>query len=250
MEYRMSVISAVIVGTLAGAGLAIGGWFVGNGFVRGRMAERYVTVRGLVERPVKADIAVWDISYTASDDDVVKANDEVVKDTKLVLAFAHQHAFAANEIEPIPTRVTDTSRFGGHETRRGGRYVVQGGVRIRSTEVAKVQQASQFTGDLIQQGVVLNLESDTGAANPAYYFTKLDTIRPELLAEATKSARAVASQFAKDSSSRLGSIRRANQGVFEVLPRDASGSNSSFLEPRSIDKTVRLVSTIDYYLED
>jgi hypothetical protein len=241
---------AAISGALIAAGLAVGGWFVGQGFAHGKMGERYVTVRGLIERHVKADIAVWDISYSATDDDVVKANNEVMRYTQLAVAFTRQHGFSASEIEPIPTRVTDTSRFGGNQNAKSGRYLVQGGIHVRSSDVEKVQRASQLTSELIQQGVVLNLESDTSAANPAYYFTKLDTIRPAMLAEATKSARAVAQQFANDSSSNLGPIRRANQGVFEILPRDATSPNSAFLEPRSIDKTVRLVSTIDYYLED
>jgi hypothetical protein len=214
------------------------------------MAERYVTVRGLVARPVKADIAVWDISYTATNDDVIKANAEIDRDAKLVVAFARKHGFTGADIQPIATRVTDQSQFGGNQNRAAGRYLVKGGIEIRSKDVNLVQQTSQLTGELIQQGVVLNLESDSGAANPAYYFTQLDAIRPSMLAESTRSARAVAQQFANDSGSKLGPIRRANQGVFEILPRDSSGSQDAFLEPRSIDKTIRLVSTIDYYLED
>ncbi|MGH7906960.1 MAG: SIMPL domain-containing protein, partial [Candidatus Binataceae bacterium] len=163
---------------------------------------------------------------------------------------AHQHGFKAAEIQPIPARVTDQSRFGGNQNQKTGRYLVQGGIEIRSKNVERVRQASQMTGDLIKQGIVLNLEPEGAAANPAYYFTHLDSIRPAMLAAATKSARAVAQQFANDSGSRLGPIRRANQGVFQILPRDGSGSQNSYLEPRSIEKTIRLVSTIDYFLEN
>ncbi|HUY17589.1 MAG TPA: SIMPL domain-containing protein [Candidatus Binataceae bacterium] len=244
---------AVILGLLIGAGIALGGWFIGRGFYDARMGERYVTARGLVEKNVRADIAVWTISYSATNNDVTRANAEVNHDTQLAIAFARQHGFSDSEIQPIPAVVKDTSQnlsMGSPRTESSGRYAVRAGIRIRSTNVDRVQQASQLTGALIEQGIVLSLEGDSDA-NPAYYFRGLDAIRPAMLAEATRSARAVAQQFAIDSGSRLGQIRRANQGVFEILPRDASaGGQSSWLEPRSIDKTVRLVTTIEYYLQD
>jgi hypothetical protein len=244
--------AAFILGILIGGGMAVGGWFIGNGFAKGRQGERYVTARGLVERGVRADVAVWTISYSATNNDVIKANADVNRDTQLATAFAKQHGFGDAEIQPIPAVVTDTSQSGSNADRTAlsGRYLVKAGIRIRSSNVDKVQQASQLTGELIQQGIVLTLEGDSDA-NPAYYFRGLDAIRPAMLADATRSARAVAQQFANDSGSRLGAIRRANQGVFEILPRDASaGGQNAWLEPRSIDKTVRLVTTIDYYLQD
>ena len=242
--------SAVILGALVAAGLAVAGFYVGSGFAGSRRGDRYVTVRGLVERAVKADVAVWNISFTATSDDVTKANAETERDAKLVTGFAHTHGFTDAELETIPTRVTDTQQFGGSQGHANSRYLVKGGIQIRSSAVDRVAQTSQLTGDLIRQGIVLSLDPDTGVANPAYYFTGLDSIRPAMLADATKSARAVAQQFANDSSSKLGPIRRANQGVFEILPRDATGEQASFEEARSIDKRVRLVSTIDYYLEE
>jgi hypothetical protein len=245
--------AALTLGLLIGAGIALGGWFIGRGFYDSRMDARYVTARGLVERSVRADIAVWTISYSATNNDVTKANEEVNHDTQLAIAFAQQRGFTGAEIRPIPAVVNDTSQnasLSGSRAESSGRYAVKAGIRIRSSNVDKVQQASQLTGDLIQQGIVLSLEGESDA-NPAYYFRGLDAIRPSMLAEATRSARAVAQQFANDSGSRLGAIKRANQGVFEILPRDASaGGQNSWLEPRSIDKTVRLVTTIDYYLQD
>ncbi|MGH7906959.1 MAG: SIMPL domain-containing protein, partial [Candidatus Binataceae bacterium] len=110
MESRgRSALSALIIGVLIGAGLGVGGWFIGNGFYRSKTGARYVTVRGLVERHVRADIAVWDISYTATNNNVSAANNEIDRDAKLAAAFAHQHGFKAAEIQPIPARVTDQS---------------------------------------------------------------------------------------------------------------------------------------------
>jgi hypothetical protein len=111
-----------------------------------------------------------------------------------------------------------------------------------------VRAASQTTGELIRQGVVLDGRPiESAAANPAYLFTRLGDIRPAMLAQATKSARALAQQFATDSNSHLGAIRRATEGIFQVLSRDGETPNPAE-ERSSIEKKLRLVSTVDYYL--
>jgi hypothetical protein len=128
------------------------------------------------------------------------------------------------------------------------RYVITAGFEIRTTKVDAVREASQMTGDLIRQGVVLDGRPiESGAANPAYLFTRLSDIRPAMLAQATKSARALAQQFAADSNSHLGAIRRATEGIFQVMSRDGEVPNPTE-ERASIEKKLRLVSTIDYYL--
>jgi len=232
------------MGILIALGLGGAGYFIGQGFYWARIGERYVTVRGLVERPVKADLAVWNINFAATSNDVISANAEIQRDAKLVLDFARSHGFAPNEIQATQTKVTDLLAQGfGREVKPETRYLVQGGVRIRSTNVDQVQQASQMTGELVQKNIVL-AEGDAGRANPAYFFTKLDSIRPPMLADATRSARSVAQQFANDSGSQLGTIRRANQGVFEISSPDSPNAD----ELSSIDKKVRLVTTVDYLL--
>ena len=113
-----------------------------------------------------ADVAVWNIAFTATSDDVTKANAETDRDAKLVVAFAHQHGFSDIEIETVPTKVSDTEQFGGNQNRSNGRYLVKGGIQIRSANVDRVAQTGQLTGDLIRQGIVLNLEPDTASPIP------------------------------------------------------------------------------------
>ena len=246
MEQK-TLASAVVLGVLIGAGVAVGGYFVGHGFYMARAGEQYVTTKGLVERDVEADLAVWTISYTATGAEISEANDRIDQDQKLVATFAQSHGFTANEMEIQPTTVTDTfaNRFENGAPDPKERYTVKGGVRLRSGKVDQVRRASQDTGDLVKEGVVLG-ENYPQAAQ--YFFTKLNDIRPAMLAEATRSARAVAEQFALDSHSRLGPIRRANQGVFQITGRDTTGDTAPADDQSSIEKKVRLVSTVDYYL--
>jgi uncharacterized protein len=248
MERSNSALAALLLGILIGAGAALGGFFIGRGFYQAR-AERYVTVKGLVERDVKADLALWTISYTASGPDLNSTNAQLQQDQKIVLAFAQAHGFEPSELQIQPTTVTDSfaNPYQGNRPDPNQRFIVKGGIQIRSLKVAKIEQASQDGGDLIRQGVALG---ENYPQAPQYFFTKLNDIRPSMLADATRSARAVAEQFAADSHSHLGPIRRANQGVFQITSRDASGDQAQGDEQSSIAKKVRLVSTVDYYLLD
>jgi uncharacterized protein len=249
----LSPASAAILGGLTAIGISIGGALIGNGFFHSRMADRFVTVRGLVERAAKADLGIWTISFTATGDDLAKANDQIAGETAIVIAFVKAQGFSDNEISLMPTSVEDlwARRYGSNE-KPPQRYVLVGQVELRSGNVDRIRDASQKTSALIEKGVVLSFAEDGGRANPTYLFTKLNDIRPSMLAEATRSARAVAQQFAADSGSNLGGIRQANQGVFEILSTDASSASEEsryqFGQEKAIDKKIRLVSTIEYYL--
>jgi hypothetical protein len=125
------------------------------------------------------------------------------------------------------------------------RYVLTETLAIRSTDVDRVADASQRIGALVRDGVAL---SHDGPANgPVYVFTGLNGVKPAMIAEATRNARAGAEQFARDSGRHVGGIRQASQGVFEILPRDRA---PGFDEAGQIDKTVRVVSTVKFDILD
>jgi hypothetical protein len=117
---------------------------------------------------------------------------------------------------------------------------------VRTGEVDKIAAAAQKIGDLVAAGIVLSSEGQP-SPGPVYLFTKLNDIKPAMIAEATKSAREGAEQFARDSGSRVTGIRRASQGLFQILPRDdAPGMPAD----NQIAKTIRVVTTIDYGLAE
>jgi hypothetical protein len=248
--------SALVLGITLAIGLAISGLLIGRGLYRARAADRFVTVRGLVERDVTADLAVWTLGFTATDNDIAKASAKIDADTRTVTAFLQGEGFSAAEIQPQGTRVIDRmAQEYGREKEIGTRYVVQSSIRVRTGNVERVDRSTRDTGQLIAKGVVLDSGGrESGSVNPAFFFTQLNSIRPAMIADATRSARAVAIQFAADSGSKLGAIRKANQGVFEITARDATESQNQYettiQEQGSIQKKVRLVSTIDYLLTD
>ena len=115
---------------------------------------------------------------------------------------------------------------------------------VRSTDIDRIRQAAQNVSELVDSGVVLS--SDYGPGGPTYLFSGLNDIKPQMIAEATVAARESAQQFARDADAELGGLRRANQGIFQILARDQAPGVSEQQQPL---KTVRVVSTFDYYLE-
>lgn len=222
-------------------GLVVGGWFIGAGFSEFRMSDRYVTVKGLAEKDVKADLAVWSINLSATGDDLSQVQAKVEGDKELVTAFLKENGLADEDIRPGRINVTDLlAQSYRPEGYMQSRFIINSSVGVRTENVDLVAKASGKTGDLVRKGVVLSEYQ-----GPSYIFTKLNDVKPAMIAEATSNARKAAAQFAADSGSKLGKIKRANQGVFMILARDG---NQAGMEAQQIDKKVRVVSTIDYYI--
>jgi hypothetical protein len=119
---------------------------------------------------------------------------------------------------------------------------------VRSQRPDLILAASQQIGELAAIGVVVSSGQERGmGGGPTFVFTGLNKLKPQMIADATARAREAAEQFARDSHSELGGIRTASQGVFAILPRDQAQGIS---EEGQINKTVRVVSTVEYFLKD
>ncbi len=230
------------------AALAAGGWFVGQGFVKARTADRAVVVKGIAEREAQADIAIWPLRISAASDDLGRAQTELEHSLGEIRAFLERHGLdpAAATLQAFSVSDAKTNQYSSG-TPAGSRFVINQTLVVRSTEPVKVRTASEKVGELVSAGVVLSSGGEYGSSGPTYVFTGLNQLKPGMIADATARAREAAGQFAHDSKSRLGGIRRASQGVFEILPRDQAPGMS---QESQIDKTVRVVATVEYSLED
>lgn len=228
---------ALAAGVLA-LGVAAAGGFVGRGLFEARATERTVTVKGLAEREVDADLAFWPISFSATADELAAAQARIDRDAERIRAFLRERDFEDGEIQSGPPIVTDRMAEGGYRDQGLERYVVRGVLTVRSPKIERVRAASGDTAKLVADGVVLVRDYEV---RTQYLFTKLEAIKPEMIAEATGDARRAAEQFAHDSGSRVGAIRTAQQGYFSIEDRDAFSPEK---------KRVRVVTTVQYLLED
>jgi hypothetical protein len=227
-------------------GMVIAGLLVGGGFARGRVADRYVTVKGISEREVQADLAIWPLRLVSASDDLATANAQLQESLRKIREFLR-----AQGIDPTQSTLQDfsvmdaqTNQYSGGVT-AGARFVIRQTVVVRSTQPQLISAASQRVSDLVSAGVVLSSGGEYGNGGPTFVFTGLNKLKPAMIGEATARARESAEQFARDSKSGIGGIRRASQGIFEILPRDQA---DGITEASQIVKTVRVVSTIDYAL--
>lgn len=235
---------------LLAIGAALTGWFISEGLREHGTADRFVSVKGISEREVKADLAIWPLSFVVGGDDLVDVQRELDYNTGLITDFLTAAGFAEEEVVPQDLRVTDRqAQVYNSGPLSGPRFIASRSIVLRSAAVDEVAALSGRLGELVSQGVVLGNDPNnySPTTGPSFLFTELTAIKPEMIGEATANARQGAEQFAADSGATVGGIRRATQGVFQILPRDDA---PGIYEPAQLHKTIRVVSTIEFYLED
>lgn len=231
---------------LAGA-ITLASIFVGGALAKVREGDRFVTVKGVAEREASADLAIWPLRLVAADDDLARANATLSANTQKVRDFLTRNRIDGSQIALQDFGVQDNATNYGGGNQGGARYVIRQTILVRSTNPEVVVAANQRVAELVSAGVVLSSGGEYGSGGPTFVFTGLNKLKPPMIAEATARAREAAEQFARDSRTELGGIRRANQGVFEILPRDQA---SGISEESQIVKTVRVVSTVEYLLKE
>lgn len=233
------VLAAAVFGLTLAAGIALAGWLLAGALYRARAADRFVTVKGLAEREVAANLLIWPIVFTVTDNDLVAVQRKVEEATKKVETFL-QPSFAPEEWSASASRIQDRQAQGMGRGEGGpiDRYVAEATVTVRTTKLDVARTAMDRSGDLVKQGVALIRSYEY---RTQYNFTGLDAIKPEMIAEATRDARRAAEQFAQDSGSRVGAIRKAQQGYFAIEDRDAFSPEF---------KKIRVVTTVEYFLGD
>ncbi len=218
-------------------GLVAGGYLLGDGLKRAHRADRSVTVRGLAERDVTADLATWTIAYSSSAGDLATAQSGVENDTRAIQAFFGELGFPADALQPTGANVQQ-SKDNGVVT-----FTVRQRMTLRSQDIKRAQDAVRRQFELVRRGVIL--EEGSGMA---FTFTRLNDIKPPMVAAATKDARAAAEQFAKDSGAEVGAIKSATQGYFTIEARDGDSGGGWGVSDTPYKK-VRVVTTVDFYLK-
>ena len=249
MEQKNRLAAAAILGLLVAIGLAAAGFFVSNTVYKGSLASNTVTVKGFAERDVKADLALWQISYSMTGGDLAALYAQSSANEKTLVDFLVQKGFGRTDIKTGNVSLEDllANQYRANGITADKRYILKNNISVRSTDVVRVDATTRALNDLIRQGIVLT------ANNVDFQFTRLNDIKAAMLRDATKNARDAAQQFANDADSTVGSIQSANQGFFSVGSRDSaaqSGGGEGYVPPQqsTIDKKVRVVVTLTYYL--
>lgn len=233
-------ISASILGVCIVLGLGSLGYLLGKAAIEFKEYERTVTVKGLSERELPANVVIWPIAFTEAGNDLGELYSSIEASKRKIEAFLMDNGVDASAISYSLPSITDKSaQQYGNGGRPEFRYTAIQTVTVFSSRVALVREAMNSLSELGKSGIAFTGRDYQNQIE--YLFTELNQVKPEMVQEATAKAREVALKFAQDSNSRLGKIKRASQGQFSIAPRD---KNSPHL------KKIRVVSTVEYYLSD
>jgi hypothetical protein len=241
----MDFVGRIVAGALIAAGLAGAGWLGGQALIESRQPIRTVTVKGLSERPVMADLGFWPIKFVATGPTLEDARAELERADASVRRFLTSEGFAEDAMRVQNIFVEDRmAGYNASNTPDMARFVLTEEFLVTSNDVEAIASAARNIGELLRMGVVFS--SDTYNAGPSYIFTGLNDLKTDMLAEATQRARESAEEFAREAGANVGTIQTANQGVFEILAAVEIPEQRS---EKQIEKKVRVVTTITYFLE-
>lgn len=199
---------------------------------------RSVTVRGLSEREVDADLVVWPLSFTVGSNDLNLLRKEIISKNDVCVEFLKKHGLDDSDFMVQAPQIQDNSvNLYIDRDRISYKYIAQSKILVRSNKINEVKTAQNDSLNLAEKGIAVRQEYDS---KMQFEFTKLNDIKPEMIAEATKNARLAAEQFAHDSGSRVGKIKKATQGLFSI--DDAAIG----LEEK---KHIRVVTSVEYLLK-
>ncbi|MBU1619754.1 MAG: SIMPL domain-containing protein [Gammaproteobacteria bacterium] len=235
MVQSRSWVSATILALALVAGSAI----LANSLIQFRAMERVVQVKGLAEREVAADRVIWPIKFNDVDNNLTTLVANVERKNEQIQAFLKLQGFGLNEISVAVPQIVDRQAGYYDPNANQMRYTASSIVTVYSSNVDLVHQAMAKLLELSKTGIAIAGQDYDSKAE--FIFSGLNELKPNMIEEATRNAREVATKFAADSQSKLGKIKTASQGQFSISDRD---SNTPYI------KKVRVVATVDYYLSD
>lgn len=221
-------------------GFLLLGLFIERGFRSFAERDRSVNVKGLAEMEVPANKVTWPLVYKSLGNNLNQLYDEIKRSNATITQFLKEKGLSKKEISINAPEIIDlqAERY-GNDRASVYRYNVTTVITVTSDKVDLVRGLISEQGELLKRGIAIT--SGDYRYNVSYEYTSLNEIKPSMIEEATKNAREAAEKFAKDSGSELGKIRHAYQGQFSINDRDP---NTPYI------KKIRVVTTIDYSLED
>lgn len=232
----MTAITGILAALIVATALVLMAMSLKSGLLQFGGADRVVSVKGLAERNVEADLALWPVSFSVADDSLDRLQGKIEEQQGLVRSFLLLRGFVESDIQLSMPRITDQHANTYGNTLSPERYRAEVTVLVRTQDIESVQSGMQTVGELVKSGIALTQNYDS---QPRFLFTRLELIKADMIADATRDARAAADQFARDADAEVGSIRRASQGYFSIDDVDP-------YTPQI--KRVRVVTSIDYSL--
>lgn len=238
------------LGLLLAIGMASAAFILGVQAKRAVMGQQSITVKGLAEKPIKADAAEWTINIAVSDPTQAGALQAVAKTRQVVEDFLEKQGFTKDtwsvDVETIGPHYEEVfTKDQYRQVQRG--YEAYQNVRVVTADLVKIEAANK---------AFLQLRAENQpvvAYAPNYLVSNLEEIKMSLISDATKNARSRAAEFVKQDGVKVGVMKSAHQGAFYILPvgnnNDSDNHYGGVYDKTTIDKIARVVVTIVYNIE-
>jgi len=224
-----------ISAALVALGLLLLGLCIKAGIDNYGSRDRVVTVRGLCEKEVNANVVTWPIVTKEMGNDLPGIYNKIQSNNNAILNFLRANGITDSEISVNAPEVNDVQANAYNQREQLYRYMVTNVIVVKSEKVDKVNELIKKQTELLKEGIAI--VAGDYSYPITYDYTELNDVKPDMIAEATRNA----DRFAADSDSNLGKIKTASQGQFSIEDRDRY---TPYI------KTVRIVTYITYYLED
>jgi hypothetical protein len=237
----------VLPSFILGVALLLSSYFIAGTIRDVKLANQTITVKGLAEKKITSDTASWSGRVNVRNKQLVPAYNKLQADLQKTTAWLEQNGikpemFSVSAVQTTTLYATDSN---GNSTGDLEGYTLSQAVEIHSDDVQLIDRLSKQITSLIQDGVEFE------SFPPQFFYTQLDTIKIDLLGEATADARHRADKIAEASGCKAGIVRSAQQGVFQITPVFSSDiSNDGSYDTSSIDKKIKAVVTVDYAVRD
>lgn len=154
--------------------------------------------------------------------------------------FLTEKGFTKEEIQKTPLAVSDRSTENYSGNQQALRFSGRGSIMVTTAKVDLLIAAIESTDSLIEKGVIL----EGNEVN--YYFTALNSIKPDMLKAASQAATQAAQSLARDTGVKLGKIKQVSQGLFSIT---SPYNEAEYSASTSVMKRVRVVTKAEYSIE-
>lgn len=237
----------VALGLLLAIGLCGAAWIFGAQTKNIAAGRQSISVKGLAEKPVRADTAQWSVGLRVEGDSFAAALASLRRQRPVLDGFLQQQGFAGSAIregsENVEPNMVSEYLDNGQERQVQRGYIASQELQVSSRELARIATASKAALQLQVDGHPVFF------ARPLYLVSALEEVKMSLIGAATRNARQRAEEFSRHGEARVGAMRSASQGAFYIL---AAGSNAEAndyggtYDKSTIDKIARVVVTVEY----
>ena len=241
---------AVVIATIVSIGLFLAAVAVGIAFYQTKKPQKTVSVVGLVEKDFTSDLIVWEFNYSAESSDMKDAYSKLKEQNEVVKAYLKNANIDEKEIDF--KKITTNPTYNSYYDERGNWRQTQTGyearqvVRIESRDIEKIEALTRDIAELYDKNIMINND------NPEYYYTKLSDLKMQMLAEASQDAKNRAETITKNAGAKLGDLKSANMGVFQITKPNSSEEEYTWggaFNTSSKEKRASINMRLTYYVK-